>query len=176
MKSDPVILKPLEYIQSPDRLCVWAKSKSVGFGITAGLMVLAVVAVCVVRLVSQPDLATLKSSFSGAFFTLLFFGVIPVMLLRCQCITLDRDVLQSRFFFLGLPIWRNVIASATITGVDSEWDGGSDESACMRLLIQTTTGKILWGVDTDDAEIATLGKRLQSFLFQIPKATVSGER
>lgn len=164
MKSKPASDRPLHYTQTPDELQAWAQPTSRTAGIVTGLLLLGFIGMFVKKALDDPDGSRLLSAFSAVFFSLLFFGFIPVVLLRRQRITLNRAGLESRFFVFAFPVWRNFIPMDSIKRFDSVWDGGSDEGACMRLLIRDESGETQWGIDADNAEIEVLAKRLSQCL------------
>ncbi len=154
--------KSLRYHQTADSMRAFASSYSPRLGFALGVALLAVVGAFLWRAISEPHGIGLVSGLGGALVTLLFFGFVPLVLLRRQRITLDGAGLESRFFVLGVPVWRDFLPLGDIVGLESAWDGGSDEGACERLLIRTTRKEIQWGVDADNAAIEELAKRLHT--------------
>lgn len=167
MKSKVPGRHPLTYLQTADSLQAWARSFSITMGVLTALLVMAFLGMIVRQAVMVPE--DLLHCVSWMVLTLLFFGFIPVFLLRRQQLTLDDSGLESRFYFCGFPICRNFVSRENIVSLDSQWDGGSDDGACMRLLIRTTAGETLWGIDADDDSIISIAKRLSHFLRQMQK-------
>ena len=167
MKAKAPANRPLDYLQTAESVQACARPFSFSMGILTALLVLALLGMMVRQAVMVPE--DLLHCVSWMVLTLLFFGFIPLILLRRQRITLDDSGLESRFYFCGFPIWRNFVPRENIVSLDSQWDGGSDEGACMRLLIRTTAGETQWGIDADDDSIISLAKRLSHFLRQMKK-------
>lgn len=167
MKSKVPGSRPLSYLQTANSLHASARPFSVSMGVLTALLVTAFLGMMARQAVMVPE--DLLHCVSWMVLTLLFFGFIPVILLRRQRITLDDLGLESRFYFCGFPIWRNFVPRENIVSLDSQWDGGSDDGACMRLLIRTTAGETQWGIDADDDSIISLAKRLSHFLRQMQK-------
>ena len=162
MKSTVPGRRPLSYLQTADSLQAVARPFSFSMGILTGLLVLALLGMMVRQAVMVPE--DLLHCVSWMVLTLFFFGFIPLILLRRQRITLDDSGLESRFYFCGFPIWRNFVPRENIVSLDSQWDGSSDDGACVRLLIRTTAGETQWGIEADDDSIIDLAKRLSDFL------------
>ncbi len=167
MKNKVPGSRPLDYSQTADSVQARAYPLSFSMGILTGLLVTAFLGMMVRQAVMVPE--NLLHCLTWMVLTLLFFGFIPVILLRRQRITLDDSGLESRFYFCGLPIWRNFVPREDIVSLDAQWDGGSEDGACMRLLIRTPAWETQWGIDADDDSIISLAKRLSHFLPQMQK-------
>lgn len=167
MNTESASNRALEYTQTPDSLRAFSQPRSRSGGIVTGLLLLAFVGMFVQNAVVNPSRETITSAFGASFVALLVFGIIPVVLLRRQRIVLNQAGLESRFFVFALPVWRSFIPLDAIKGIDSVWDGGSDEGACERLLIRTKAGESKWGIDAEDKEIEVLAKRLGQCLRQL---------
>ena len=160
--------RPLHFLQTADSVQARAYPLSFSMGVLTALLVSAFLGMMVRQAVMVPE--DLLHCLMWMVLTLLFFGFIPVILLRRQRITLNNIGLESRFCLCGFPIWRNFVPRENIVRLDSHWDGGSEDGACMRLLIRTTAGETHWGIDADDDSIIDLAKRLSDFLRQMKKA------
>lgn len=175
MKPKPAPAKPLRYFETAGQLVARTRPPDAIGGSVAGLFLLAFIGLAIWQSTFTENGAGLFRGLGMAGVAMLFFGFIPVVMLRRQRISLSHIGLESRFLLFGLPIWRNFIPFEVLRKVDSTWDGGSDEGACMRLLITTTRGESQWGVDADSDEIVTLGKRLNAFRKRLGSATVVQE-
>lgn len=173
MKPKVTSERPLHYTQSSGDLQAFSQSRSRSGGIVTGLLLLAFVGMFVQNAVVNPSRETITSAFGASFVTLLVFGIIPVVMLRRQRITLNQSGLESRFFVFAFPVWRNFIPLDGIESLDSVWDGGSDEGACERLLIRKKAGESHWGIDAEDKEIEVLAKRLGHCLRQLRSHSVA---
>ena len=111
--------RPLNYTQTPHDLRAFSQPVSRSGGIVTGLLLLAFLGLFYQTAFSHPSSETITSAIGATCFTLLCFGIIPVVLLRRQRITLDQTGLESRFFLVALPVWRNFIPLDNIVKLDS---------------------------------------------------------
>ena len=167
MKLNASSDRPLHFTQTPSDLMAVSQPLSRWSGIATGLGLLAFIGLFIQNALTHPSVETITSAIGASFATLLCFGIIPVVLLRRQRITLNHAGLESRIFLVTVPVWRNFIPLDDLVKIDSIWDGGSDEGSCARLLIRTKTGETKWGIDASDAEIDVLAKRLNQCLRQV---------
>ena len=174
MKLKPASEQPLHYTQTPNNLLAFSQPLNRWAGIATGLGLLAFIGLFVQNAIAHPKVETITSAVGASFVTLLCFGIIPAVLLRRQRIALNHAGLESRFFLVTVPVWRNFIPLENLVKIDTIWDGGSDEGACARLLIHTKAGEIKWGIDASDNEIDVLAKRLSQCLRQLRNRSSNG--
>jgi len=167
MKQKPASERPLHYTQPPSGLLAFSQPANRWAGIATGLGLLAFIGLFIQNAIAHPNVETITSAVGASSVTLLCFGIIPTALLRRQRITLNHVGLESRFFLVAVPVWRNFIPLDNLVKIDSIWDGGSDEGSCARLLIHTKTRETKWGIDASDNEIEVLAKRLSQCLRQL---------
>lgn len=167
MKPTATSDRPLHYTQTASSLLATSQPANRWAGIGTGLGLLAFITMFMQNAVAKPNVETITSAVGASFVTLLCFGIIPAVLLRRQRITLNHVGLESRFFLVAVPVWRNFIPLDNLVKIDSIWDGGSDEGSCARLLIQTKAGETKWGIDASDAVIEVLAKRLSQCLREL---------
>ncbi len=167
MKPKVTSDRPLHYTQTSNHLQAYSQPVSRSGGIMASVSLLAFFGLFVQNAVANPSRETITSAVGAICLTLLCFGIIPIVLLRRQRITLNQSGLESRFFVVTLPVWRNFISLESIKDFDTVWDGGSDDSACLRLVIRADSAEIKWGIDAESEDIEVLSKRLRSCLREL---------